>query len=188
MLFRISLRLLLPHIEYKMYYCHLLDWSTVNAVPWTFKKEKRPWAKLVFWSFFYKGPDAVNTNKILKNALCIFHAFIWQFYQFFGKTVTKIFDSSCTRSICIQSNARQNTNKMKASSIPRGTWSLSKDAWGTRRGTPWMWCQSIAGHNDTPVHTQWTLWTCQSTYHACFWTGDMSLDSARGVRQHNLSK
>ncbi|XP_053509106.1 uncharacterized protein C3orf14 homolog isoform X3 [Ictalurus furcatus] len=41
------------------------------------------------------------------------------------------------------------------------TWSLSQGASGTRRGTPWTRCQSIAGHNHThthtPIHTLWTL-------------------------------
>ncbi|KAF4082506.1 hypothetical protein AMELA_G00152740 [Ameiurus melas] len=43
----------------------------------------------------------------------------------------------------------------------RGTWSLSQESWGTRRGTPWTGCQSIAGHNHihthTPIHTLRTL-------------------------------
>ncbi|KAF4089172.1 hypothetical protein AMELA_G00063740 [Ameiurus melas] len=34
-----------------------------------------------------------------------------------------------------------------------GAWSLSQGASGSRRGTPWTGCQSIAGHNNTHTHT-----------------------------------
>ncbi|KAF4073907.1 hypothetical protein AMELA_G00248550 [Ameiurus melas] len=34
----------------------------------------------------------------------------------------------------------------------RGTWSLSQEASGKRRGTPWTGCQSITGHNHIHTH------------------------------------
>ncbi|KAF4083293.1 hypothetical protein AMELA_G00138220 [Ameiurus melas] len=60
-------------------------------------------------------------------------------------------------------------------------WSLSQGASGTRQGTPWTGCQSIPGHNHihTRIHTLWTLWTCQSAYHACLWPGGGSRSTRR---------
>ncbi|XP_053479205.1 solute carrier organic anion transporter family member 3A1 isoform X2 [Ictalurus furcatus] len=67
----------------------------------------------------------------------------------------------------------------------QGTWSLSQGASGTRWDTPWTGCQSIAGHNHTHVHTTiHTLWTCQSAYPACLWTGGGNRSTWRKPTQH----
>ncbi|XP_053501886.1 homeobox protein PKNOX2 isoform X1 [Ictalurus furcatus] len=44
-----------------------------------------------------------------------------------------------------QSNVNMTSINSQVVSGSRGAWSLSQGTWGTRRGTPWTGCQSIAG-------------------------------------------
>ncbi|KAK2843201.1 hypothetical protein Q7C36_011416 [Tachysurus vachellii] len=59
----------------------------------------------------------------------------------------------------------------------------------SRQDTPWTECQPIAGHTHTLIHSHnHTLRTifqrCQSTYHACLWTGGGNRSTRRKPPRH----